>query len=92
MDNEIQLISDGDGLAVIGEPMAVETFLRAEALWYVSKRFDLGRLRSLLGIAFVIVGRRSRSAAVTASGSTPPSRRRCHGERVMAVRSNARKR
>ncbi len=29
MDNEIQLISDGDGLAVIGEPKDVETFLRA---------------------------------------------------------------
>jgi hypothetical protein len=50
MDNEIQLISDGDGLAVIGEPKAVETFLRAEGLWDVSKTFDLRRLRSLLGI------------------------------------------
>ena len=50
MDNEIQLISDGDGLAVIGEPKAVETFLRAEGLWDVSKKFDLRRLRSLLGI------------------------------------------
>ena len=27
MDNEIQLISDGDGLAVIGDPAAVERFL-----------------------------------------------------------------
>ena len=27
MDNEIQLISDGDGLAVIGDPTAVERFL-----------------------------------------------------------------
>ena len=50
MNNEIQLISDGDGLAVIGEPKAVETFLRAEGLWDVSKMFDLRRLRSLLGI------------------------------------------
>lgn len=32
MDNEIQLISDGDGLAVIGEPGAVEHFLAAEGL------------------------------------------------------------
>ena len=48
MDNEIQLISGGDGLAVIGEPKAVETFLRAEGLWDVSKKFDLRRLRSLL--------------------------------------------
>ena len=27
MSNEIQLISDGDGIAVIGEPLAVESFL-----------------------------------------------------------------
>ena len=27
MDNEIQLISDDDGLAVIGSPTAVELFL-----------------------------------------------------------------
>jgi hypothetical protein len=63
MDNEIQLISDGDGLAVIGEPMAVETFLRAEALWDVSKRFDLGRLRSLLGIASDVAQAASEIAA-----------------------------
>jgi hypothetical protein len=50
MDNEIQLISDRDGLAVIGEPNAVETFLRAERLWDVSKKFDLADNRcDLLG-------------------------------------------
>jgi hypothetical protein len=27
MDNELQLITDGDGLAVIGNPTAVERFL-----------------------------------------------------------------
>ena len=27
MEDEIELISDGDGLAVIGEPAAVERFL-----------------------------------------------------------------
>ncbi len=32
MDNEIQLISDGDGLAVIGDPAAVERFLVSEGL------------------------------------------------------------
>ena len=32
MDNEIQLISDGDGLAVIGDPAAVERFLVCEGL------------------------------------------------------------
>jgi hypothetical protein len=30
MDNEIQLVSDGDGLAVIGDPAAVERFLVSE--------------------------------------------------------------
>jgi hypothetical protein len=32
MDNEIQLISDGDGLAVIGDPAAVEQFLVSDGL------------------------------------------------------------
>lgn len=32
MDDEIQLISDGDGLAVIGDPTAVERFLASEGL------------------------------------------------------------
>jgi hypothetical protein len=30
MDDEIQLISDGDGLAVIGDPETVERFLVSE--------------------------------------------------------------
>lgn len=50
MDNEIQLISDGDGLAVIGEPTAVEEFLRSAGQWAASKELDLRRLRSLLSI------------------------------------------
>lgn len=32
MDDEIQLISDGDGLAIIGDPVAVERFLVSEGL------------------------------------------------------------
>jgi hypothetical protein len=32
MDNEIQLISDGDGLAVIGDPAAAERVLASEGL------------------------------------------------------------
>lgn len=32
MDDDVQLISDGDGLAVIGEPAAVERFLAANEL------------------------------------------------------------
>jgi hypothetical protein len=41
MDSEIQLISDGDGLAVIGDPTAVDEFLRSEGLWASSKKLDL---------------------------------------------------
>ncbi|MFH8474130.1 hypothetical protein [Streptomyces sp. NPDC018000] len=49
MDNEIQLISDGDGLAVIGNPTAVERFLISEGL--PSKDLGLQRLRAALGNA-----------------------------------------
>lgn len=47
MDDEIQLISDGDGLAVIGNPAAVERFLVSEGL--PSKDLGLQRLGSALG-------------------------------------------
>ncbi|MEU8175573.1 hypothetical protein AB0C14_22050 [Microbispora hainanensis] len=47
MDDEIQLISDGDGLAVIGDPEAVDRFLTSEGL--PSKDLGLKRLRSALG-------------------------------------------
>ncbi|MBQ0906741.1 hypothetical protein [Micromonospora sp. U21] len=46
MENEIQLISDGDGLAVIGHPAAVDRFLTAERL--PSKDLGLKRLSSAL--------------------------------------------
>ncbi|WP_406045522.1 hypothetical protein OG799_14230 [Micromonospora sp. NBC_00898] len=49
MDNEIQLISDGDGLAVIGHPAAVERFLVSEGL--PSKDLGLHRLGPALGKA-----------------------------------------
>lgn len=57
MDGEIQLISDGDGVAVIGDPAAVDRFFRSEGL--PSK--DLGVRR--LGSAF------SAGAAVAQVGS-----------------------
>jgi hypothetical protein len=47
VDDEIQLISDGDGLAVIGDPTGVERFLVSEGL--PSKDLGLRRLRSVLG-------------------------------------------
>lgn len=46
MDDEIELISDGDGLAVIGNPMVVERFLVSEGL--PSKDLGLQRLGSAL--------------------------------------------
>jgi len=49
MDNEIQLIGDGDGLAVIGDRTAVERFLVSEGL--PSKDLGLQRLRPALGNA-----------------------------------------
>ena len=47
MDDEIQLISDGDGLAVVGDPAAVERFLVSEGL--PSEDLGLQRLGSVLG-------------------------------------------
>ncbi|MYS81873.1 hypothetical protein [Embleya scabrispora] len=47
MDNEIQLISDGDGLAVIGDATDVEHFLVSEGL--SSKGLGLERLKSVFG-------------------------------------------
>jgi hypothetical protein len=63
MDNDIQLISDGDGLAVIGEPSAVEKFLRSAGQWAVSKELDLDRLKPLLGLASDVVQAGSEIAA-----------------------------
>src|SRR3954451_25045420 len=45
MNDEIQLISDGDGLAVIGSPTAVELFLTLEGL--ASKDLGLPRLAAV---------------------------------------------
>ncbi|MFD0507480.1 hypothetical protein ACFQ0G_41450 [Streptomyces chiangmaiensis] len=57
MDNEIQLISDGDGLAVIGNATDVERFLLSEGL--PSKDLGLQRLKSVF----------STGAAVAQAGS-----------------------
>lgn len=51
MTDEIQLISDGDGLAVIGPPEAVERFLMSEGL--VAKDLELQRLLPAIGTAAV---------------------------------------
>jgi hypothetical protein len=46
MSGEIELISDGDGVAVIGDPSAVDLFLKSEGL--PSKDLGLSRLRNVL--------------------------------------------
>ena len=52
MDNEIQLISDGDGLAVLGNQADVERFLVTEGL--PSKDLGLRRLKSIAGTGAVV--------------------------------------
>ncbi|GHD06239.1 hypothetical protein [Zhihengliuella salsuginis] len=49
MDNEIELISDGDGVAVIGETSSVERFLASEGL--PSRELGLQRLGSTFSAA-----------------------------------------
>lgn len=51
MGIEIQLISDGDGLAVIGDQAAVERFLNSKRLLASSRQLDLRRLKPLLALA-----------------------------------------
>ncbi len=61
MDDEIQLISDGDGLAVIGDPAAVERFLVSEGL--LSMDLGLQRLGSALSAGAGIAQAGSMAAA-----------------------------
>jgi rRNA processing protein Krr1/Pno1 len=61
MDNEIQLISDGDGLAVIGNPTDVERFLVSEGL--SSKDLRLQRLKSVFGTGAAVAQAGSEIAA-----------------------------
>ncbi|MES9540446.1 hypothetical protein [Actinomadura sp. NPDC000600] len=61
MDNEIQLISDGDGLAVIGDAAEVERFLVSEGL--PSKDLGLQRLKSVVGTGAVVAQAGSEIAA-----------------------------
>src|SRR4051794_35664318 len=65
MSADIQLISDGDGLAVIGEPSAVERFLAGEGL--PSRDLGLKRLHSVLKTG-------SAGAQAGAGGGAPPGR------------------
>jgi len=51
MRNGIQLISGGDGLAVIGDQAAVDKFLESKGLLASSRQLDLRRLKPLLTVA-----------------------------------------
>ncbi|WP_432013499.1 hypothetical protein [Streptomyces cucumeris] len=64
MDNEIQLISDGDGLTLFGSGTDVERFLVSEGL--SSKDVGLRRLRSLTGTGAVVAQAGSDMAAESA--------------------------
>ncbi len=66
MNNEVQLISDGDGLAVIGDPKAVERFLISQGLDQLPSR-DLGLPR--LGKILSALAVTTETAATIASGS-----------------------
>ncbi|WP_074311016.1 hypothetical protein [Micromonospora cremea] len=63
MDDEIELISDGDGLAVIGNPTAVERFLDSVGLLSLSKDLGLDRLGSVLGAGAGVAQAASKIAA-----------------------------
>jgi hypothetical protein len=62
VDDDVQLISDGDGLAVIGEPAAVERFLAANEL---PQGRDLGlkKLWPVIGVAASVIQGGSEVAA-----------------------------
>lgn len=63
MDDEIQLIQDADGIAVIGEPSAVERFLSTAGLSSSDLRLD--RLRPAVGAASSAI----HAASAIAAGS-----------------------
>ena len=61
MDNEIQLISDGDGLVVVGDAEDVERFLASEGL--PSKDLGMPRLKSIVATGAVAAQAGSEIAA-----------------------------
>ncbi|WP_414172085.1 hypothetical protein [Clavibacter tessellarius] len=62
MDDDVQLISDGDGLAVIGEPSAVERFLAANEL-PTGRDLGLKKLWPVIGMAASVIQSGSEVAA-----------------------------
>lgn len=86
MGDEVQLISDGEGLAVIGTPADVERFLVSEGL--ASKDLGLGRLRSLLG-AGASVAQTGAEVAAESGRWVKLSRESAHLVKKYGLRENA---
>lgn len=55
MTDEIELVSDGDGLAVFGEQHAVERFLESVGLFSTSKAFRLDNLGRILDAGGAVI-------------------------------------
>ncbi|WP_134740353.1 hypothetical protein [Nocardioides sp. 503] len=70
MDNEVELLSDGDGLAVIGEPTAVQGFLATLGL--PSTELKLSRLSAVLGMGSA--GLQSATAHIAAAPAVDSAR------------------
>ena len=62
MAEDVQLISDDEGLAVIGERTAVERFLKSVGHWASSQELDLRPLRPYLAIGADAAGKASEIA------------------------------
>ena len=62
-DDAVQLISDGGGLAVIGEPGAVERYLRSLGWWADSRELDLRRLKPVIRLGSNLANAASELAA-----------------------------
>lgn len=63
MGEEIELISDGEGFAVVGKQSDVEAFLRARGLLAAAEDFDLHKLGGLAQVADAVIGGVSEIAA-----------------------------
>jgi hypothetical protein len=63
VDDEIELISDGNGIAVVGKKSAVERFLRERGLLAISEELGLGRFGTLAQAADAVLTGASEIAA-----------------------------
>ncbi|WP_104125979.1 hypothetical protein [Cryobacterium sp. Y57] len=63
MSDEIELVSDGEGLAILGKKSAVERFLRDRGLLPSSENFSLDKVRSSVQVAEAMANGLSEIAA-----------------------------